>query len=231
VDKWAKKQKEFYDYDFKTIAPPVVEENIRDFHFKKIVSILEQNKISLGMDAFALELGYGRGQMMKKMQKHFNHCKVRGFDISEKNIQFAKKEGLDAHVADAETVSINDKFDLIYGTSILHHLSDLPNFFNKISENLKKCGILLFGGEGLFYEFLYIILHKIRKYWEIEKGMLNISETCIKEYLSQEFEEIKIYRHGNAFAYSSRKLGNLWNALGLSKVPSINDIYIYAKKK
>ncbi|MGC2422969.1 MAG: class I SAM-dependent methyltransferase [Nitrospirota bacterium] len=231
MDKWAKKQKEFYDHDFATIAPPVVEENIRDFHFQKIIRILEQNEISLGADAIALELGCGRGQFMKKMQKHFSRCKVRGYDISEKNIANCKNEGLDAQVADAETMSISGKFDLIYGTSILHHLNDLPNFFNKISKNLKKGGILLFGAEPVFYEFLYIILHKIRGCWEIEKGMMNISETCMKEYLSQEFEEIKIYRHGNAFAYSSKKLGNLWNALGLSKVPSINDIYIFAKKK
>jgi ubiquinone/menaquinone biosynthesis C-methylase UbiE len=221
-------QKEFYNHKFKTIATPEIEETIRSFYFQKISSILDPLVTS---PKKFLEIACGEGILMKKMNNHFLDSTFKGIDISEKNIAITKQRGFNAQVGDAQDINLNEKFDVIYGSAFLHHLENIDDCFESVSKHLNENGIILFGPEPVFYQFMYIIWHNLRRVWDIEKGMMNISETKIKMMLSKKYKNIKIYRHGNAFAYSFKYTGFIWNFLRFSRIPALNDIYIYAEKK
>ncbi len=223
-------QKNFYDRQFKKLASKAMEFNIRNFYFEKLVSILEEHKKPKEGDKL-LELGVGEGLLMHKMAHRFNGCEYKGIDISEKNVETAKSLGLDVEVDDASDLHISGKFDLIYGTAILHHLDNLEFFFDNLLKSLHSDGVILFGAEPVYYEFFYIIYHLLRGSWHAEKGMLNISVRRLCYILSKGYKNIKVYRHGNPFVYAFTTLGKIWNFTGLSKIPFLNDIYIYAEKK
>jgi len=224
----SKDQKKFYDEEFKTLASPAMEASIRDFYFQEIVSILGDRFHPGGR---ALEVGCGNGMLMEKMRERYPDSSFEGFDISEKNVTMARKRGLDVSVGNADNMSLEGGYDLVYGSAVLHHLQDIGAFFEQVAALLNDGGVILFGPEPVSYQFIYIIWHKLRRIWEIEKGMLNITEKKMRLLLAGSFENVRISRHGNAFVYSVRPVGRTWNALRLSKVPSLNDIYIYAEKR
>lgn len=226
-----KSQKKFYNNEFKTIVSPQTEERIRDFYFRKFISILENNDFKIDKYSSIIDIGCGNGVFMEKMKGYFPESNIEGCDISEKNIEICKNIGLKVHVIKAEDFFYTKKFNLVYGNAILHHLNNIESFFENITKYVDTNGAILFGPEPTKYQFLYFIWHKLRGTWGLEMGQLQISRSGIEKYLSKNFKNIKIYCHGNCFVYSSNILGKAWNRLGFSKIPCINDIYIYAEKK
>ena len=224
-------QSGFYDKEFKTIAPFWIENNIRNFYFQNLIEIILKNG-NLKSSIDALEIGCGKGLLMEKMQKQFPDWRITGMDISEKEISTAKLKGLNVMVADIENFDpAKNKYDLIYGTAILHHLTNLKPFLENIGDLLNNNGIFLIGAEPSKYNFVYILSHIIRGTWKVEKGQLNINSNEINKYLSRQFTNIHIYTIGNAFAYSFINIGKTWNITHLANFPFINDYYIYSEKR
>jgi trans-aconitate methyltransferase len=206
-----------------------MESTIRHFYFQKIAQILAEN-IAFNEGGKALEVGAGEGLLMQKMIKKFPSLKFKGIDISEKSVESAREKGTDVAVCDVANLPSSEKFDLVYGTAILHHLESIEKFFEKIRSSLKSEGVVLIGAEPVFYEFFYILYHMARESWEAEKGMLQLSVSRVKKILSQGYKNVKIYRHGNPFVYAYEPFGTFWNNTYLSRIPFLNDIYIYAQK-
>lgn len=225
----AEQQQEFYNKEFKKISSAKMDDNIRQFYFEKLQSILSKN-IDTTQKISALEIGVGSGILMNQMKKEYDHWSFQGIDISEKNIEEAKQKGLDVFVADACKLDIETKYDLIYGTAVLHHLESPTKFFEAAAKRLNPGGVLLIGAEPVCYAWFYIWYHKMRGSWDIEKGMLNIVPKNIKQDLSRLFQFHHLYVHGNPFAYAIKPVGQMWNALQFSKIPGLNDIYIFARK-
>jgi len=96
-----------------------------------------------------LDYGCGIGQSLKEVIK-FNPKKISGIDISEVSIQKAKNiiQNLDSKVElmvdNCEQTKFKDsKFDIIYGTGILHHLN-MSLCLVEINRILKPGGKFLF---------------------------------------------------------------------------------------
>jgi SAM-dependent methyltransferase len=227
----SEEQRVFYDKKFRRIASPGMEENIADFYVEQLRVILYEHQWHQAAGWNVLELGVGQGRLMSKMIQNFPDWVFKGVDISENNVQDAKKRGLDVYVDDANSLEKPGVFDMVYGTAILHHMESIPEFFSSVCRVLKSNGVLLIGAEPVFYEFFYILYHKCRGSWPIERGMMNISAGRIQKELMRDFKNIKIYRHGNPFVYFSKRLGRFWNAARFSRISFLNDIYIYAEKK
>lgn len=226
----AKQQKDFYDGEFKTIVPKGMEENIRQFYFEKIYSILSAN-VPPKEGERLLEVGTGQGGIMERMVGAYPGCHFEGMDISQKNVEAAQKRGLNIYWGDANALDTSKRFDAIYGTAILHHLDDLPNFFKQVHAMLKPGGWVMFGPEPVWYAFVCVMYHRLRGNWPVEKGMMQISVSKLRKIMSPYFKDMRFYRHGTAFVYFSRRLGHLWNVTHCSKIPFLNDIYVYARRK
>ena len=91
-----------------------------------------------------LDLGCGTGIYAKLLTK--KGAKVKGFDISPKMIDIAKKENpnLDLKVGSANKIPFNDKFDIVLASLIVHYLEDWNRMFQEIRRVLKPNGILVF---------------------------------------------------------------------------------------
>ena len=96
-----------------------------------------------------LDYGCGIGPVIERVIQ-FNPKKITGIDISEVSISKAKEKFKDLNskvelsVDNCEETKFNDnKFDLVYGLGILHHLQT-SKCIKEISRILKPGGILLF---------------------------------------------------------------------------------------
>ena len=112
-----------------------------------------------------LDYGCGVGPIIEKVIK-FNPKKITGIDISDVSISKAKEKFVNISskvellVDNCEHTNFdNNKFDIVYGLGILHHLQ-ISKCINEISRILKPNGTLLFieplGTNPLinFYRFL-----------------------------------------------------------------------------
>ena len=109
------------------------------FNYLKINSI----------NAQILDFGCGIGSSIKEVIK-FKPKKITGIDISEVSIQKAKDENKDSEielellVGNCEKTDFqNNKFDIVYGTGILHHLK-MSACLEEIHRVLKPGGSFLF---------------------------------------------------------------------------------------
>ncbi len=96
-----------------------------------------------------LDYGCGVGPVIEKVIK-FNPKKITGIDISDVSILKAKKKfsnpnsKVELFVDNCENTNFsNNKFDIVYGLGILHHLQ-ISKCINEISRILKPNGTLLF---------------------------------------------------------------------------------------
>ncbi|MDD5362917.1 MAG: methyltransferase domain-containing protein [Ignavibacteria bacterium] len=226
---WSDKQKEFYNEDFTTLASKSMEVNIRRKYVDFLVKILNENGLKQGGKKF-LEIGCNEGIIMEMMQKNYPDSKFSGFDISDKHVEIAAKKGLNVFVGDAEKMNPEDKYDVIYGTAVLHHLNKMDKFLIDLRNYLNEDGILLFGPEPVHNNFVYIIWHSMRGFWNVEKGMLQMKKREIRKMLKENYSFSKIFTKGNAFAYAFKLTGAIWDFTRLSRLPIINDMYIIAKK-
>lgn len=100
-------------------------------------------------DSNILDYGCGVGPVIEKVLK-FNPNKITGIDISEVSIVKAKEKfhnhdtKVELFVDNCENTKFNDnKFDLVYGLGILHHLQ-ISKCVNEISRILKSDGEMIF---------------------------------------------------------------------------------------
>lgn len=224
---YSKDQREYYER-FHTIAPSFVENNLADCYSKKLTSILDSNGAVL-RGGHALEVGCGYGAVMERMMKHYPEIHFTGIEISEKRGKQAAKKGLEIIIADAEELPLCNKYTLVYGTAILHHLINIDLFLRNTVRYLHKDAVVLFGPQPTRYMLLYILWHLARKSWRVEKGMMQITRTRMLQIFLKYFARVKTYYHGNAFASSMRWSEGLWTASRLAELPWPNDLYVYAQ--
>lgn len=101
------------------------------------------------VNAQILDFGCGIGLSIKEVIK-FKPKKITGIDISEVSIQKAKDKNKDSEielellVGNCEKTNFqNNKFDIVYGTGILHHLK-MSACLEEIYRVLKPGGSFLF---------------------------------------------------------------------------------------
>ena len=120
--------------------------------YKAIVNAWEDFYNFLNLNAKnseILDYGCGVGPAIEKVME-FNPKKITGIDISEVSILKAKerfpgsKSKVELLVDNCESTTFsNNKFDIVYGLGILHHLQ-FSKCINEISRILKPDGTLLF---------------------------------------------------------------------------------------
>ncbi|MGE5197600.1 MAG: malonyl-ACP O-methyltransferase BioC [Deltaproteobacteria bacterium] len=98
-----------------------------------------------------LEIGCGTGNLTLLLRERFKYAEIKAIDISEKMVEVAAKKlngkGVKFIIADAETIILDEGFDLIASNACFQWFDDLENAL------LKYCGLLNEGGTLLFSMF------------------------------------------------------------------------------
>ncbi len=103
----------------------------------------------------SLELGCGTGIFLKKVQSWGGE--VDGVDISEKQIEIARRENPDAkfYVCDVDYLKTSfGKYDIVYSSLMLHYLDDLDKLFFNVARALKDFGRFVFSFHHPFSEIM-----------------------------------------------------------------------------
>ncbi|MEJ2105279.1 MAG: class I SAM-dependent methyltransferase [Ignavibacteriaceae bacterium] len=135
-----------YDSAFKIHISDFDEKSIRkywkwnDIKYLPLISGFSKNvKI--------LELGCGRGYLLEYLRKH-GFKNLKGIDISEEQINIAKKKGFDVKVFDAINFlnGSKEKFKVIFALDFIEHFhkTELIQLFEGIFNNLEDGGLFIF---------------------------------------------------------------------------------------
>ena len=145
-----------------------------------------------------LDYGCGIGPVVEKVIK-FNPKKITGIDISNISIDKAKEKfqnlnsSVEFFVDNCEKTKFkDDKFDLVYGVGILHHLQ-LTKCISEISRILKTNGTLLFIeplGTNPLINFYRAITPKSRS--KDEHPLINKDF----EFIKTKFENVNVKYYG-----------------------------------
>jgi 2-polyprenyl-3-methyl-5-hydroxy-6-metoxy-1,4-benzoquinol methylase len=113
----------------------------------KRVDLLIKNRYSIQVsmlskyidkNKFVLDIGIRDGAFLKYL-KDLGYINLYGVDIYERSIEEANKKGINCEVANAQTLNLNKKFDVVVMSHVLEHCPDpkkvLDNIYNHLNEN------------------------------------------------------------------------------------------------
>ncbi|WP_310378253.1 class I SAM-dependent methyltransferase [Flavobacterium sp.] len=95
-------------------------------------------------DSKIIDIGCSSGIFLKDLERlGFKTENLFGVDISEKAIQNCKKNGIqNAHVMDAQNITLSEEFDIIIASDCLEHLQDDLKAINNWKSLLKTGGMM-----------------------------------------------------------------------------------------
>ena len=138
-----------------------------------------------------LELGCGDGGGAQRLLE-LGAASVRGLDVSESMINQARARGLEHAAFEVSDVTQPraDRFGLIWGRAILHHLDWRPLLLRWYRENLEP------GGAMFFYEPLGDS-PLLRLYWRLARGAHTADEAALRgadlDFLCAEFPHVELW--------------------------------------
>lgn len=113
-----------------------------------------------------LDLGCGGGNYGIELLKR-GATFYQGIDGSQKMVSLAKENlanyNAEIKVADIESVTIQEKYDIVISRLVLHYIDDLDSLFRKIKERLKDNGVFIFSIEHPVITSNYESYHKSDK--------------------------------------------------------------------
>lgn len=92
-----------------------------------------------------LAVGCGTGEECAHL-KSLGASKVVGIDVSEGLIEYARKSypDIEFHVMDMEQIDLDEKFDFVYSSLVMHYVESWNKTLNSISAVMKDGATLLF---------------------------------------------------------------------------------------
>lgn len=190
-----------------------------------------------------LEIGCGDGEFTRRLAVN-KSLKIVGSDITPEVIKrakskYTKNKNISFEVENAEKFkSKNDKFDIICGVSILHHL----NWKKTLKESyriLKDGGKIFFSEPNFINPFIFLSLHSksLRKKFEFSPDETALVRWEVKRELKKiGFKNIRVdnfdFLHPNTPKKYISRVSKLSNVL--EQTPIIKEIsgslIIYAQK-
>lgn len=148
-----------------------------------------------------LELGSGYGRFSIPLLK-------RGYDITLSDISPDVLKKLKANVyskglkpkilqLDISKDKLKDKYDVVCGFHVLHHLPDVKRAFLTMNSMLKKNGKIIFVEPNPLNILYYIQILVIKEMsWKGERGILCMTDNYLKKVLKESRFNMSISRFG-----------------------------------
>jgi malonyl-CoA O-methyltransferase len=190
-----------------------------------------------------LDIGCGTGNYTRVLRNRFVGAEIKALDISAEMIEAAERKlagsGINFVVADAETVALSEKFDLITSNACFQWFEYLEAGLVKYRSLLNEGGTILF---SMFGPVTFCELSELLE--KLYKGNAAISsgafigrervEEMLRKYFDEVFttDEIRKERYGsllellNAIKYTgTRGVGLNGKRMGRDKIAELERMY------
>lgn len=126
-------------------------------------------KVNMSKVRDILDIGCGTGNYTKLLMDKFMDARIKAIDISCNMIEVArnklKSKEIEFIIADAETVTLDEKFDLISSNASFQWFNNLEKVLVKYKKLLRRNGVILFSifGPRTYYELNASLKELFRK--------------------------------------------------------------------
>lgn len=143
-----------------------------------------------------LEVGCGTGNYTLLLKDKFDRAEIKAVDICDKMVEVAreklKSRGIEFLVADAETIALDEEFDLITSNASVQWFQDLEGTLTRYKNLLRKEGLISFSAFGpLTFCELNTSLKHIFKNISIPAAHF-VAKEKIEKILEGNFRDIEI---------------------------------------
>ncbi len=107
------------------------------------VSIVDQLTISKEKKTF-FEVGCATGNLLELTQEFIPNLTAYGIDVSKYSVAVCKEKGLEVSLAGIEEYTPKRKFDIIFSSETMEHLTDLKVFMEKVKKSMSNAGTFVF---------------------------------------------------------------------------------------
>jgi 2-polyprenyl-3-methyl-5-hydroxy-6-metoxy-1,4-benzoquinol methylase len=197
--------------------------------FNSLTKIIDNN-IKITNKSTILELGFNDGTRLKKIASYYKDSKVIGLEVRQQCVNKLVNEGYDCRLVTEEIFKINEKFDVIYGYAIIHHLSIPYDYLKHLYSLLNPGGILIFPHESYSTHITGIILTTINGNWKYETNLFKLSRRKLIKECNKISNNFYISYNGLITLYGFPKLNKIYRILKLHKFPFFNELSIFIKK-
>jgi len=232
-DNISKQSSEKVSYD-SLLKNEVLKRNRDWYYLQKICSIVSESIDNADhKDLSVLELGFNDGNRLLELSKLFRDIKFVGLEIREEPVLSMQEKGFDCRQARSELLNeefeSGEKFDVIYGIAVLHHLSDPNKSLESIIKQLKPGGALFFTREAHLYDMVSHLHTTISRKWPYEKNLIRMKRKQLKKVLSKYSTDYYVKYDNNGVTPCFWRLNSIFCKLGLHRVPLWNGMTVYAK--
>jgi 2-polyprenyl-3-methyl-5-hydroxy-6-metoxy-1,4-benzoquinol methylase len=131
--------------------------------FIKALELLKQEKIE---PKNVIDIGAGKGELLKILRDNFNNVNTVGIDYTEANLEALKQKGIQAIKVDLDNFNIEDylnlknKFDLVVCLEVIEHIFNTDRLFKFFHLLLKEGSYFLISAPnvGSFHFRLFYLL-------------------------------------------------------------------------
>jgi len=208
--------------------------NRDDYCLKQISRIIDDVIAQTGNNnPSILEIGFGDGRHMRKLSSIYKNASFTGLEVRKKPVDDMVELGYDCRLV--ETEEFNDffksgeTFDIIFGSGVLHHMSDPYKSLESLIKLSKPGGTIYFTGEHHKYDLLSHLNAFIKKNWIYEKNSLKVKRKYFKEMLGKNTKTHHVGYDNNGLVICFERLNKLYCKLKMQKVPLWNCLTVFAR--
>jgi malonyl-CoA O-methyltransferase len=144
-----------------------------------------------------LDIGCGTGNYTRVLREKFPSSSIKALDVSTEMVKVAQcklqNEKIEFIVADAETATFKESFDLITSNACFEWLDDLDAAIMKYSNTLESTGVILFSTFGpLTFCELSKCLDKVYKTITPISSSYFADKTKVKQILEKYFDNVSV---------------------------------------
>jgi trans-aconitate methyltransferase len=184
-------------------------------------------------DLSILEIGFGDGRHFRKLNEIYKDSGFIGLEVRKKPVESMVALGYDCRLVDTELFNgffkSGEKFDIIYGYGILHHMSDPYKSLESLTGLLNENGVLVFIREAHQFDLLSHLYTTLKRYWAFEKNTFKMNRNRFKKLLCKYSDNYYAIYDNNTLSMCFKRFNSFFCKMKLNRVPFWNGLTIYAQ--